>query len=76
MVALTWADGAARMPWNSSRPTYIPGESGLGYVAPMDRDNQPPGAASYSLELSEQEVLRYRLMAARPAPTRSPSPTA
>jgi len=42
----------------------------------MDRDNQPPGAASYSLELSEQEVLRYRLMAARPAPTRSPSPTA
>ena len=43
-------------------PIY-PRESGLGYVAPMDRDNQPPDAASYSLELSEREVLRYRLMA-------------
>ena len=43
-------------------PIY-PRESGLRYVAPMDRDNQPPDAASYSLELSEREVLRYRLMA-------------
>jgi SAM-dependent methyltransferase len=29
----------------------------------MDRNDQPPGTASYSLELSEQELLRYRMMA-------------
>ena len=33
----------------------------------MDRDNQPSGTGSYSLELSEQELLRYRMMAASAA---------
>ena len=33
----------------------------------MDRHNQPPGTASYSLQLSEQELMRYRMMAASAA---------
>jgi SAM-dependent methyltransferase len=35
-----------------------------GYVAPMDGHNQPPGSARYSLQLSKQELMRYRMMAA------------
>ena len=33
----------------------------------MDGNNQSPGTASYSLKLNEQELLRYRLMAASAA---------
>lgn len=64
MVCLTWADGAARMPGDGGRPTYIPGERAGGYFAVMDGNDQPPGTASYSLALSDQELRRYRMMAA------------
>jgi len=37
------------------------------YGAPMDGHNQFPGTASYSLKLSEQELTRYRMMAASAA---------
>src|SRR5215471_9532667 len=55
--------------WPNNRPPASRRRAGIasGHVAAMDDRSPPPGPTSYSLKLSDQELLRYHLMAASAA---------